>query len=45
MNKVLNENWEAVLKDIGEAVPVTMEAVIRSIAQGMFRLISLKFEL
>lgn len=36
MNKLLNDNWETVLKDIGGAVPVAMEAVIRAIAVGIF---------
>lgn len=40
MNKLLNENWEAVLKDLGEAVPVTMEAVVKSVATGIFSKIS-----
>lgn len=40
MNKLLNENWQAVLKDLGEAVPVTMEAVVKSVATGIFSKIS-----
>lgn len=36
MNKLLNENWQVVIKDLGEAIPITMEEVFRTIATGVF---------
>lgn len=41
MNKLLNDNWEAVVKDLGDAIPITMEEVFRSIATGVSSKISL----
>lgn len=41
MNKLLNENWESVVTDLGQAIPVTMEEVFRTIATGVFAKISL----
>lgn len=36
LNKILNENWQVVANDVGEAIPVTMDRVFRSIALGVF---------
>lgn len=40
MNKLLNDNWSTVVKDLGEAIPITMEEVFRQIATGVFNKIA-----
>lgn len=40
MNMILNENWEAVVQDLGDAISITMEGLFRGICSGVFNKIS-----
>lgn len=40
MNMILNENWEAVVQDLDEAISTTMEELFRGICSEVFNKIS-----